>query len=402
MQRTDWAEKFVDSFSARPLTAECVFHSPQYIDRGKQKEVCDFLLVLRGHAILVSMKSQEDPSSRTEEKLRLWTIKNSANALKQARGALRTIADKTFWCQHSRRGRVDFKPNSIRVVHVVVLTEVFNGAVDLPKELPLLLGDVPVSYLSLNDFLNLINELRAFSDITAYLDARRKLPDNSLRMVGHEAPFYEYYILNACSFHGCDGYAGARLSSAARDAEWQAVHSARQSRHKSATLIEYVSDALATRLEDAALGLDAQTAAHFDANESRANYIRLQEELCDLRLAERTALGEQFEAVIEKTLSSSETNDMTYMAFRTDSKPDLVYVLVSAKGIDRPTLIARLTILLRAAMAAYGKDRGLVVADRDRVGFEVQMRSGRSADSGDKKLGEVLFGKLRIAHVPLS
>lgn len=149
------------------------------IDRGKQKEVCDFLLVLRGDAVLVSMKSQEDPSSRTKDKLRLWTIKNSTNALKQAKGALRTIADRDFWCQHSRRGRVDFKPNSIRVVHVVVLTEVFNDAVDLPKELPLLLGGVPVSYLSLNDFLNLINELRAFPDITAYLDARRTLPENS-------------------------------------------------------------------------------------------------------------------------------------------------------------------------------------------------------------------------------
>lgn len=52
MQRTLWAEKFVDSFSSRPLTAECVFHSPQYIDRGKQKEVCDLLLMLRGNAIL--------------------------------------------------------------------------------------------------------------------------------------------------------------------------------------------------------------------------------------------------------------------------------------------------------------------------------------------------------------
>jgi hypothetical protein len=65
VQRTLWAEKFVDSFSSRPLTAECVFHSPQYVDRGKQKEACDFLLVLRGNAILVSMKSQDDPSSRT-------------------------------------------------------------------------------------------------------------------------------------------------------------------------------------------------------------------------------------------------------------------------------------------------------------------------------------------------
>ena len=169
MQRTLWAEKFVDSFSSRPLTAECVFHSPQYVDRGKQKEVCDFLLVLRSNAILVSMKSQDDPSSRTGDKLWRWTIKNATTALNQARGALNTIAREPFWCQHSRRGRVDFKQGSIRVAHVLVLTEVFDDAVELPDELPLLLDSVPVTYLSLNDFLNLINELRAFPDIAAYL-----------------------------------------------------------------------------------------------------------------------------------------------------------------------------------------------------------------------------------------
>jgi hypothetical protein len=402
VQRTLWAEKFVDSFSSRPLTAECVFHSPQYIDRGKQKEVCDFLLVLRGNAILMSMKSQEDPSSRTGDKLWRWTIKNATNALNQARGALKTIAREPFWCQHSRRGRVDFKQGSIRVAHVVVLTEVFNDAIELPDELPLLLGSVPVTYLSSNDFLNLINELRAFPDITAYLDARRTLSDKSLRMVGHEVLFYKYYTLNAGSLTGCGGYADARISSAARDAEWQTVLSAGRSRHTFASIVEYVSDALATRLKNFADGLDAQIIAGFDPADDRRNYLLMQAELCDLRLAERTALGEQFANVIDKVKNSQCTEDMTYMAFYTDSKPDLVYVLVSAKGIDRATILGRSTILLRAAITAYGKDRGLVIADRDGDGFEVQMISGRSADSNDEKLAEAYFAKLRVSHVPIS
>lgn len=210
MQRTLWAEKFVDSFSSRPLTTECVFHSPQYIDRGKQKEVCDFLFVLRCKAILVSMKSQDNPSLRTGDKLRRWTIKNAKKALNQARGALNTVAREPFWCQHSRRGRVDFRPNSISVGHVVVLAEVLDDAVELPNELPLLLGGIPVTYLSVNDFLNLINELRAFPDITAYLDARRTLPHSTLRMVGHEVSLYKYYILNA-GFAGCGCYADAKI-----------------------------------------------------------------------------------------------------------------------------------------------------------------------------------------------
>ena len=383
MQRTRCAEKFVDSFSSRPLTAECVFHSPQYIDRRRQKEVCDFLLVLRGNAILVSMKSQDDPSSRTGDRLRRWTIKSATNALNQATGALNTIAHEPFWCQHSRRGRVDFEQGSIRVAHVVVLTEVFDDAVELPTKLLLLLGSVPVTYLSLNDFLNLINELRAFPDITAYLDARRTLPHKSLRMVGHEVPFYKYYTLNAGSLAGCGGYANARISSAARDAEWQTVLSAGQSRHRFARIVEDVSDALVTRLKNFSHGLDAQTIARFDPVDDRRNYLLMQEELCDLRLAERTALGEQFANVINKVKNRDGVENMTYAAFYTDSKPDLVYVLVSAKGIDRATLLDRSTTLLRAAMAVYGKDRGLVISDRDGDGFEVQMISARSADSSD-------------------
>lgn len=402
MQRTLWAEKFVDSFSSRPLTNECVFYSPQYIDGRKQKEVCDFLLMLRGNAILLSMKSQENPSLRTGDKLRRWTIKSAAKALNQASGALNTIACKPFWCQHPRRGQVDFKQDSIHVVHVVVLTEVFDNAnaVELPNKLPLMLGSIPVTYLSLNDFLNLINELRAFPDITAYLEARKALPEKNQRMVGHEVPFYKYYTLNAGSLVGCGGYADARIFDAARDAEWQAVFSARESRHKFASIVEYVSDALATRLKNFSEGLDTQTIAQFDPADDRRKYLLMQEELCDLRLSERVALGEQFVNIMDKVKTVEGTENMTYGAFYTDSKPDLVYVLVSARGIDRATLLGRSTILLRAAMAAYGKDRGLGIADRDGDSFEVQLISGRSVDSSDEKLGEAYFAKLRMSHVP--
>ena len=398
MERTLWAENFVDSFSSRPLTAECVFHSPQYIDRGKQKEVCDLLFILRGNAILVSMKSQDNPSSRTGDKLRRWTIKNSTRALNQAKGALNTLGRERFWCDHSRRGRVDFEPSSIRVAHIVVLTEVLGDTVDLPNDLPLLLGDVPVTYLSVNDFLNLINELRAFPDITEYLDARRALPHENLRMVGHEVPFYKYYILNGESFHGCEGYADARIASATRDVEWQEVLTKGQSRHRFAGLVEHVSDALATRLTNFSEGLDAQTVARFDSANDRKHYLLMQEELCDLRLAERTAVGEYFTKAIDK---NGTDEGMTYAAFFTDSKPDLVYVLVSAKGVDRPILLCRLTILVRAAMATYGKERGLVIADRDKDGFEVQLISGSFTDPADKKLGETYFARLRMSHVPI-
>jgi hypothetical protein len=402
VQRTLWAERYFNSFSSRPLTAECVFCSPQYTDRGKQKEVCDFLLVLRGKAILVSMKSQDDPSSRRGDRLRRWTIKNATHALNQAKGALGTIVREPFWCKHPRRGRVAFKQGLISVAHVVVLTEVLGDVVELPSELPLMLDTVPVAYLSLNDFLNLINELRAFPDITAYLDARRTLPNKSLRSVGHELLFYKYYALNEGTLAGCNGYADARISSAARDAEWQSVVSAGESRHKSASIVEFVSDALATRLKNFSAGLDVETIAQFEPTDDRKHYLLMQEELCDLRLSERVALGQHFLKIMGEAEKSETTETMAYMAFHTDSKPDFVYVLVSARGIDRATVIGRCTILLRAAMATYGKDRGMVIADRDGAGFEVQLIARRSTDPNDERLSEEFFTKLRVSPVPAS
>jgi len=282
----------------------------------------------------------------------------------------------------------------------VVLTEVLGDVVHLPNDLPLVLSDIPVTYLSVNDFLNLINELRTFPDITGYLDARRTLSGENLRRIGHEVHFYKCYILNRGSFEGCKGYADARISNAARDAEWQAVLSAGQSRQEFAGLIERVSDALATRAKNFSEGLDAETVARFDRADDRKNYILMQEELCDLRLVERTALGEYLMKAIHETENGPDEG-LIYAAFFTDSKPDLVYVLASARGIARPILLPRLTTLLRAAMAAYGKERGLVIADRDREGFEVQMGSG-ALTSTDRKLGEAYFAKLRMSHAPIA
>jgi hypothetical protein len=201
-RRTEWAERFVERFAGIPLTAKCVYFSPQFLDKGVQKEVCDFLIVLRGEAILVSMKSQEDPAAREGDKLSRWSVKNARGALSQAKGAIRNMGRNQFWCQHRRRGRVDFDPGSIKVIHAVVVTELINEQVELPDSFPLAVGSVPVTYLAVNDFCNLVDELRTFFDIAAYLEARCVLPARVLRTVGDERPLFEYCVLNKESFRG--------------------------------------------------------------------------------------------------------------------------------------------------------------------------------------------------------
>lgn len=398
-RRTEWAERFVELFAGVPLTAECVYFSPQFLDKGVQKEVCDFLIVLRGEAILVSMKSQEDPTARTGDRLSRWTVKNAWGALGQAKGAIRNMGRNPFWCQHRRRGRVDFAPGSIKVIHAVVVTELFNERVELPDSFPLAVGDVPVTYLAINDFCNLVDELRTFFDIAAYLDARRVLPARVLRTVGDEKPLFEFYVLNKESFRGCLGYEDARITAAARESDIEMYAYFKSVRDGLGGLIECVSDRLAARLENYAEGLDQNVAAMYDDPAARRNYLLMQEELCDLRLHERRAVGMQLKHVIEKVEKCSESESMSYGAAYVDSKPDFVYVLVAAKGIDRAEILKRSTLLLRAAMTCYKKPRGMAIVDRDGKNFEVQLIAGFTPGEADAKLADFYFAHLKVSDI---
>ncbi len=398
-QRSQMAERFVETFAGVPLTAECVYRSPQFLDKGTQKEVCDFLIVLRDEAILISMKSQEDPAQRSGTKLQRWVVKNAGGALAQAKGALRTIISRKFWCQHPRGGRVDFEPNALRIKHVIVATEIFAERETLPATIELEINGNPVSYLGLNDTCNLINELRTFPDIDDYLKARRTLSTATLRTVGEEKSLFEYYLLNHRMFAGCAGHDDARIVAASKYSDIEVYNYFKPLRDRFAGYVECVSDRLATRLSDHDKNLDPEIARFYDDPRNRKNYRLMQEELCDLRLSERENLGMQLHRLREKIESSKERECMTYGAVYVDSKPDFVYVVISARGVERIELIKRATLLLSGAMMQYRKVRGMAIADRDGKSFEVQLRVGGPPESVGKQLAEMYFANLRITDI---
>jgi hypothetical protein len=172
-----------------------------------------WLIIPRGGSgILISQKCQEDPTSRDERKTELWARKNVKGAARQLCGALRA-GPRLIWCDHPRRGRVEFPGGLPPITHGLVLTEVFQP-IDLQPEaddLPLSCGSTPITYLSVNDFLNLAVDLRTVAELITYLDARRGLPTVDLRRIGSEQPLFEFYLLGDGSLAGCAGISGARL-----------------------------------------------------------------------------------------------------------------------------------------------------------------------------------------------
>ncbi len=396
-QRTDWAEAFIAQLASQPLISEGVYRSPQWTDKT-QKEVTDILLVLRDQALVLSLKCQQAPGTRSLEREAAWAAKAAAHALSQIQGGLRTIANGTYWCDHPRRGKVQFTPGELKPSHAIVLVET-TEPVELPDQLPLMAAGTPVSYLGASDFCNLVEQLRTLPEIVTYLDARRTLPVESLRVIGKERSLFSYYLLNGERFTQCIGTDDAAVVMAARAGELRTALAHKAEADRYSGLIERVADCLAERNPEYLSDLSTEEQSRFDPPTERRNYLRVQEELCDLRLAERALLGQHFAGLMAR-VETAPRPAMSFTAVHLDSKPDFVYVLASARGESRPELLTRARTLLLGAMAFYDKRRGLAIVDRDGTNFEVALYSVPFHSVTAFHVGERFFGNLRMNHIP--
>jgi len=400
-QRTEWAEAHVEQFLALPLVHEFVFRSPQTID-GTQKEVADFLLLQENSGVLISQKCQENPLTRTFEKTELWARKKAKQAVSQLCGALRTGKGRAVWCDHPRRGRVELPTGLPPIVHGIVIIEVLQQVDLQPKaaELPLEFSGSPISYLSLNDFLNLALQLRALPECLDYLLARRSLPGSHLRTIGAEKQLFEFYLLNGGSFEGCLGISDARIAVAAQQNRLLRILEAKKESDHYSGFLEHVAHDLASRHVDWNTELPPETLELFDPPDKRRNYLRIQSVLADLRLRERAELGRAF----HKTSVGVGTQGFAFGTARLDSRPDWIYIFGASRNLDREQLLSRnIPALMCAALAYYSKSKGLVIVDRDLVSYEVGMsRPGFVTTAEHLELGRKLFSQLRETHTDLA
>jgi hypothetical protein len=398
--RTEWAELQVEELLSVPFVSEFVFRSPKHNDPD-EKEVIDHLLIHGSQCILLSQKAQEEPDKRTPERNELWVLKNIQNALKPIRGVIRNPDDRPKWCEHPRRGRVKF--DSIpSIIHGIALAETWRpvGLSSAAADLPLEFMGIPLTYLSINDFLNLAVQLRTVPELLEYLSARRTLPEASLRRVGDEWTLFEYYLLNGGSFTGCTGHDDARQKSlASADAVAEALERNAEHRFYS-SLLEYVADCLAVRDPDYAQGLNEHLLALFDPDGERKNYILLQEILVDLRLRERAELGRAFHSVSER--ASEQGDGLSFQASHIDGK-DRVFLFVAARNRSKAEVSEAIHTLTGAAMAQFRKGSCLVIVDRDGKHYDFALtRPDYQPTADDKDAGRKHFGHLRMRSVDVS
>ncbi len=400
MQRTDKAERFLEQLAKVPLTWENVFRSPKYTTKT-DKEVVDLLLVLRNRGIFISMKCQQNPMIRTGDKLVRWVRKSAKAALKQVRGGIRTSKTRKFWCNHQRRGQVSFSPNQIDPVRAVVIVETFED-VSLGQDMPLEIDSVPVSYLSVIDFLNIVIELRTINDLLRYLDIRCSICPWLQRIVGIENTIFEYYVLYGGSPREVDSLQDIVKEICQRRAEVESLIRKREAANVKARLIEELADRLSRRLEAHDEGLDEEIARQFDPTSKRSNYLLIQDELCDLILDERRKLGESLSRVVVTVKNEDSNEPMLYQAAHLDSKPDFLYVFSSSEGLSRNEVIKRCCNVLKGGLAYYGKTRGLAVNyTHDLDNFETVMIHSFQETDGFRKIGEKWFSNLKVSAIPI-
>lgn len=398
MQRTDWAERHVEDFLSLPLVREFVYRSPMAMMGNTKKEVGDILCQLDSSAFLISQKCQQEPGTRSKEKEELWVKREARNGAKQLTGALRTGHTRPMWCQHSRLGRVEF-PNGLPAIkHGIVLVETLETIVldKDEKAYPQSYKGTSISYLGLNDFLNLAFLLRTLPELMEYLDARSKLDSTILRAIGIEKMLYETYQLQSGSFKNINTVVDVIDFVLIREAAIKELYEKHKHTFGYAAIVEHVSDALAER--DPALPKEIEY--YFEPVNERKGYRELQTVLANTRLGERIIIGQTLHDM--RVSMERQDEGMVMCSRRFDSLPNIVFVVGVWKKLDRKDLPSVLQTLVRAAKAFYGKSTGFGVFDRDGDGYDVQMyRSTDPPTAEEIAAGKKFFGHLKVDSRPI-
>ncbi len=398
--RSRWAELHVEDVISPSFVAEFVFRSPRVIDRGLEHEVADFLIARGGATLLVSQKCQEDPASRSSEKTCAWAAKSAAKGVAQLRGALRRVGTgQTVWCDHLRRGRVEFAGGLPNISHAIVTVEVFE-ATELPADLPLEHGGTPITYLSVSDFLNLSQQLRTIPEFVHYLDARLSLHERERRCIGREQELFASYLLGNGSFAGFASHGEAESD---RGAQLRDAVEAKAERDRYAGLLEHVADQLAQRHPDFSAGLSTEVLENYEPISERRGYLEMQGIFAEMRLAERAILGKFFDGLIAARRARQTVFGLA--AATVDSRPDLVFVFGSFRetaACTRSMLLASFQALCDDAMAHHERTRCLLVVDRDGLSYEVALSTWPPESPWPSpKHQSKIFGPLKTTSIEL-
>lgn len=372
--RTLYMEKMVAELLGLPLIRENVFHSAKYFDGNNDKEVCDVLLMHRGQAIVVSIKAQD--KERDQTATARWLKKNGTKAIAQLGGAYRTLSYHAIWCEHGILGKKYFQAGEITPRHGVVLLESkFEMLVNVePDQIDRLGSVVPITLMTIQDFINLAQHLRTWRDLEAYLNSRwGVLQEPDRRVIGAELPLLGYYTAMKDTFSGCRSIDDAKIVTAA-------------GRHvRDGSAFRDRERILASMLEDFIAGITIAGPVDLPPeNEGLRQCFRISKEakdivrddFCDLTIQERAMLGEQISYLSMRVAESQEPDAAMYATVRSERRPHTVYVVLIARDWDHGEASFEAMDVTLAACAHFRRPTGVFLLG-NQVGSELRFSIGR-------------------------
>jgi len=351
--KTQWIERLVGRLVSHPLMHENVFFSARYLDGKCEKEVTDVIVTHGNEAVVISVKAND--KARTADSHARWLAKHGNKSLQQLRGAFRTMQEREFWCQHPTLGRRDFARGEVAPRHCVSLLESKDEVcVALDSELVRSISACcPTTTLSIDDFINIVMQLRTWRDLTLYLDARtNSLAEAEKSVIGIEWPLFCYYTAHR------DSFANVTIRDAkaiATKGEHVVPGSAFRDRERGlASIVEHVMTQLSSATPGSLFEAPAGT------GDGRAIAAALRHELCDLTIQERAAISEQLGFLCQQAVTDEQGT--FYASLRIGRLPDRIYLCIVSQKMEPQQLLEAGADLTLQACVHFGRSTGIMIA----------------------------------------
>jgi hypothetical protein len=385
-------------FSSAFFMKDFVFLNPKSLSGGRSKELADVLLVAGEECIVISVKGT-DGKVKSDQRLKSWLRKNVRRGSKAAKTGIQRFAKLPFSAENLWGERKEFAANSLRPQCGIVLLEcsqelfkVVEFEVIQPK------AKVPLHFLSLNDFLNLVMWLGSIWDVFHYFSKRAAII-HTFNAINQERPVLAYYTLRS---H--EDLSGVLLEDKEKLCEMHQLHLLDNlanygERDRLAGYVNAVVHELHSRHPSMETFVPPELMPHVEPTESRSAYLKMAAMLNALPSSNKVWIGRRIESLLKTLRRSGKGGCFAFK--RLYGEP--IFVFACFSQFSRTKRIRTLHRLLPAGLYRYQANEGLgIVFDADGgfdSGFDIEwIRGLKSFDQDVRRLGEMCFGETETLH----
>ena len=317
---------------------------PDYSSGGLHKELADMLFILHDECMVVSIKGTDD-QPKPAERLRNWLRKKTWQASKGAKAGIQRLATVTFSARNLWGETREFPAGSLKPQCGIALLECSQEpfkSIEFDVEQPAC--QVPIHFLSLNDFLNAVMWLGSVWDVFQYFRQRANV-FSTFTGINQEQPALSYYTLRAKDFKGFPE---------ADNNELKELHNLHlldnlenyQERERPAGYVNAVVHELHTRFPEMESLTPPELRSFVEPRDKRSAYLKMAAMLNELPMSNKANIGRRLETMLKDLKRSGQQGCFAFKRLY----GQMVYVFACFSGMSRTERMRALNQLLPASI----------------------------------------------------